>query len=374
MTMIRSTRLFVAPALVTALLTACGGGGDSTFHDEQKAPEYGGGAGSFQSGPLGTSDACVTSLAGAALTPVNLVFMYDSSGSMGNADDGFDPALKWQPVSTGMKAFFADPISHSLNASLQFFPLGGDLTSVCGYDYATPSVPLTPLTNPAPFFSAIDAKAPKGGTPTLPALTGAIHYASRVAQERKEKAAVVLVTDGEPGFFDNGAVQPGCANNTVAAVALAARTAAAATPPVPTYVIGVGPALEKLEAVAAAGGTGQAFMISVSDPAATKERFLSALGSIRTQSMSCDLAMPPPPPGQELDAKAVNVVRTNGAGQESVLEYSADCASGSGWHYDDLGSPKRILLCASTCSGAQAEPESKLTLAFGCKTKGIVVR
>ena len=48
---------------------------------------------------------------------------FDKSGSMGDTATGFDPALKWTPVGTGMKEFFADPYSKTLRASLQFFPL-----------------------------------------------------------------------------------------------------------------------------------------------------------------------------------------------------------------------------------------------------------
>jgi len=359
--------------LVSVLLSvaACDALPGSEFDDPKNDPDTSAPAASFQAGPAGTGDACVKALSGAALEPVDLVFMYDRSGSMGDVGDGFDPKGKWDPVGKGMKAFFQDPESHTLNASLKFFPLAdGDLEQVCDHDYGAPDVALSSVADSDAFVSAIDREHPGGGTPTLPALRGAIAYAKKVATERSEKAAVVLVTDGEPGFGIDGVFQPGCDGNTIDAVADAARAAMNGTPSVPTHVIGVGPALSNLDAVAAAGGTGKAYMIDVSDPASTKQKLLDALRAIRGEHVSCDLAMPPAPNGMELNANAVNVVFTNGAGKETVLTYSKDCKDGSGWHYDDPQSPKRIQLCTSTCGGAQSDKAGRLDVAFGCFTKG----
>lgn len=80
--------------------------------------------------------------------------------------------------------------------------------------------------------------------------------------------------------------------------------------------------------------------------------------------------MPAAPNGMELNPNAVNVVFTSGAGEERVLAYSKDCADENGWHYDDPQSPKRIQLCASTCGGAQSDRAGRLSIAFGCFTRG----
>lgn len=357
--------------IVTCVLAAaCGVLPESEF-EEKKSEADTSSPGGFADGPSGTGDACVKSLSGAELEPVDLVFMYDRSGSMGDSADGFDPKVKWDPVGKGLKAFFQDPASSTLNASLKFFPLAeGDLATICDHDYADPDVPLTALADASAFLAAIDRETPGGGTPTLPALRGAIAYAKKMATERKEKAAVVLVTDGEPGFGIDGVFQPGCDDNTIDSVAAAARAAREGNPSIATHVIGVGPSLSNLDAVAAAGGTGQAYMIDVSDPASTKEKLLDALRAIRGETVSCDLAMPPAPNGMELNPKAVNVVFTDGAGKETVLGYSKDCGDANGWHYDDPQSPKRIQLCSQTCGGAQADRAGRLSIAFGCFTKG----
>lgn len=375
---VASTMSLFAGAL---LAIACGGGDESVFvpsgdgEDRTvKGPngELGATAGGI--GPKSTTDACVSSTANAALQKVNLVFMYDRSGSMGDTQNSppFDPALKWIPVGNGMKSFFADANSKTLNASLQFFPLGTDVESNCTADYATPKVSLAPLTDASPFVNAITSIAPKGGTPTLPALQGAIAYAKQVAKQRPgEKPAVVLVTDGEPGYGINGSFVPGCANNDIAHVAAAAAAAVKATPSIPTYVIGVGPSLTNLNKIAASGGTGAALMVSVNDPTKTAGELQSVLDKVRGQLLSCDFALPPPPAGKQLDIEAVNVAFSNASG-EKILVYSSDCSNGQAWHYDNATTPTRIQLCPAACDAARQDAAAKLTIAFGCRTNGIV--
>src|SRR4051812_13374724 len=103
MSLLRTASLLAFGLTASGMVLACGGsdtsyfpssGGDGT--SATPGPDNGNGA--FNDGPASTSAACVTSKANAALTPVNLVFMYDRSGSMGDAAEGFDPAVKWLPV------------------------------------------------------------------------------------------------------------------------------------------------------------------------------------------------------------------------------------------------------------------------------------
>jgi von Willebrand factor type A domain len=362
-------------ALVTvscaAALLACGSEQTSAFGDPPPpdqglgGPDLGGG---FSTDPVGTNAACVTAIKNASLPAVNLVIMYDKSGSMGNPAEGGDPSSKWVPVNTGMKAFFADTASAGYNASLQFFPAPGDLATTCGAAYDQPIVPLTSLTDSAPLSAALDAASPQGGTPTLPALVGAISYAQQTAAARPdEKTVVVLVTDGEPGIMVNGQFAPGCTNNDIAHVASAAATGLAAS--IPTYVIGVGTSLTKLEAIAQAGGTNQAFLIPVSNPTATRAELQKAFESVRSQQkVSCNFAMPKAPEGQTLDKDRINVAFTPATGGVTPLVYSKDCTADNGWRYDNPAAPTQIELCPSACSNAQHDPNGKLSVAVGCKT------
>jgi hypothetical protein len=323
----------------------------------------------------GVDNACAKSTATAELTPVNLVVMYDKSASMGNTMEGFDPALKWTPVGTGMKAFLGDAASRGLDVSLQFFPLGATVDEACAAAYSTPRVPLAPLTDSTPFASAIDAMQPSGGTPTLPALTGAAAYARQVAQAAPSaKTAVVLVTDGEPGYRIAGQNVTGCPDNDVDHVAALAKANLEGTPPIATYVVGVGPSLDKLNAVASAGGTGQAIMVSVADPSRTATDFETALDAIRSSTLSCDFGFPQPPDGSTLDVNAVNVMWKTGAGDEHVVGYNLDCNGGTGWRYDNPSAPGRIQLCPSTCSTARGDRGGKITILFGCQTVTVNLR
>src|SRR5262245_26337736 len=102
-----------------AALIACGGSGGSVFGNDNNGsggPGAGGNPGDCSNDPVGTNAACVTAMKNAALPAVNLVQMYDKSGSMGNPAEGGDPNARWIPINTGMKAFWTDPASAGYNA------------------------------------------------------------------------------------------------------------------------------------------------------------------------------------------------------------------------------------------------------------------
>jgi hypothetical protein len=372
----KQSKFVVATVAFGLGLLACGSDAESTFGDPAAPGDVPSdvppGASVGEIGPKGTGSACVSEVASAELAPTNLVFIYDKSGSMGDAATGFDPAKKWIPVGTGMKEFFADAYSKTLRASLQFFPLNDDtIETTCAYPYATPSVALTNASDAA-FTQAIDGTQPSGGTPTLPALEGAIAYAKQVAADRPgDKTAVVLVSDGEPGFWDAGqnAFVPGCQNNDVAHASAAAKAAFEGSPSVATYVIGVGPKLEALNAIASAGGTKSAVIVDTAVPTKTKSDIVGALAEIRRAEVSCDFSIPPAPAGQELDPYAVNVVLQQADGTEKVLGYSKGCTTTDGWRYDNEAAPKRILLCSAACNDARTSALGKVSIAFGCKTR-----
>lgn len=377
---IRSIGAGLACAVLLGAMVACSGSDGSSFPGGVPAGSssggnagsgsYGGGA--FGIGPAGTNSPCVSSVAQANLADADLVVMLDRSGSMGDPNEGFNPALKWTPVTAALKSFFTDPSSAGISASLQFFPQGADLTSVCSYAYGTPLVALTPTSSPMPLVSAIDATQPAGGTPTLPALQGAVAYAEQVAAAHPlDKTVVVLATDGDPGFGINGQFEAGCTNNDIPHVAAVAQAAFAGKPSIPTYVIGVGPDLQNLDAIASAGGTGQAVMVPVNDPTQTGQTFESALNTIRSASLPCQFSIPPAPSGKTINPYAINVILVDAKGTQSVLTYSADCSNASGWHYDNPSAPTTVLLCSGACSSARGDAGGKVTLAFGCDTSGL---
>lgn len=361
-------------------LVACGSVGGSEFGDGSDPngggagggqETFGGGVGGPGSGPT-LDEACVSSRAGAQLTPVNLVIMYDKSGSMGdpNNQPPFDPNLKWIPVGTAMKSFFADARSAGMKASLQYFPIFDaqfTVATTCGSKtYETPSVSLRQLPDATTFAQSIDATSPMGNTPTRPALAGAIDYAiSTATAAPDEHTFVVLVTDGEPTLCDNG----GIAENINLVTAQAER-GANNNPSIKTYVIGVGTAKANMDKIAKSGGTQQAIVVDTNNPAQTNEDFQKAMEQIRGTALTCSFAIPPAPDGKVIDKNAVNVQYTDGGGATNTLTYNADCAGGAGWHYDDPAAPQKIVLCDGTCQTTRADAGGKVSIAFGCATLG----
>lgn len=363
--MLRFATLASASALVASLgLIACGGadvegsgfdrdgngGKNGSFDPSNGAGENG--LGNSTSTP--TSDdlaACATSSAVAEQRPVYLVFMYDKSGSM---TSGGSP--KWSSAKAATRAFFESPDSKGLYASLTYFPEGDSCNTS---KYATPKVAITALPSPL-FGQSLDDQNPGGGTPTRPALEGAISYAQSIAagEAKDGKVAIVLVTDGEPA---------GCDDNDVSDVQSVASTVSSS---IPTYVIGVGDSLDKLDDIASGGGTGSALIVSTSNPAQIQADFTKAIEKIKGEALSCDYTMPPPPSGSAFDESKVNVQYTPDGGSASTLGYNQDCTGGTGWKYDDPTSPSTISLCDASCSATKGKG-GKVDIVFGCATQAV---
>ncbi len=355
-------RCFLALGFVSAVLLACGSTSDSEFDDPNGSSGGASSSGGIIGGSSGGNDAgsvvgqaCATSTATGQAEPVSLVFMVDRSGSM-----KFNPSpnLKWDSVIAGLKAFFADARSAGLSASTQVFPpVNANQCTVSNYE--SPLVAMTALPDAAGALGkSLDANGPdpNAQTPTVPAVTGAITQAKAV-QASGKKVAVVLVTDGEPN---------GC-NSTVQGSATAAGTG---LPAIRTYVIGVGSQLANLNQIAVGGGTTKAVLLSDANPTQLTTDLVTALGEIRKQALGCDYALPAPPSGEQLDTGRVNVQWTPNGGQTQTLDYSADCATGKGWRYDNPTTPTRILICEQSCTEVLGNAQGKIDIVFGCKTQG----
>lgn len=358
------TRIVVCAFLVasfTAGIAACGGSIPSEFGEGAKdgqptgpgaSGEFGAESATSNASPAAVP-ACVTSVAEGAAIPVHLVVMYDKSGSM--RDDG-----KWAAAGSAMTTFLSSPSTTGMQASLNFFSYNDS----CDVElYAKPAVAMRTLPEPAAFKTAIDAEGASGKTPTLPAIKGAIKYAQSVEQSLagSGKVAIVLVTDGEPN---------GCGSTPDNVGAEAATIASK----IPTYVIGIGSALQNLDTIANGGGTSKAIMVSTGNPAQTTSELVTALGQVKS-AIGCEYTIPAAPAGETLDYKAVNVVFTPKSGASTTLSYSSDCATTDGWHYDDEANPSRIVVCKSSCDSLLAgAADGKVQIQFGCATKGASTR
>ena len=334
-----------------------------------------GGSNGLPSGGAG-NETCASASQQAELAPVYLVFLLDESGSMGDGKNG-DRTKKWDPVTSALNAFFADPMSAGLMASLSLFPLNKNTTSGAADSrlaadckasaYGTPEVPPRALPDATTFKDAIAKLDPPNehGTPTYPALVGTIAYAeSLIAEDPSRKVAIVMVTDGNPQSCS-------AEGNTIANTATAAEAVA---DHLPTYVIGVGDELQSLKAIAQAGGTKDAFIVSVAEPARTREQLLEAVNLIRGQSISCELPIPAPPVGKKLDPNKVNVHLTANGQPDASLAYGTECTGATAWHYDDPAKPTKVLLCEDTCAAVKADPMAKLAVEFACVDRVAVVQ
>lgn len=104
--------------------------------------------------------------------------------------------------------------------------------------------------------------------------------------------------------------------------------------------------------------------------------FDSLLASIAIpMPIPCEFAIPEPPEGMELDRTRVNVVYTPGGGGAPITfpfvgtPDGAMCPPGAdGWYYDDPETPTQIILCPSTCSRVDSDTTGSVDIALGCET------
>lgn len=238
-------------------------------------------------------------------------------------------------------------------------------------DYATPAVTIAALPGAASMISAsLKNAVPVGLTPTSAALSGALQQAkARATAEPSHRVIALLATDGSPTE---------CEPIDPAGVADIAKTAAAGSPSLNTYVIGVfgqdeTAAQMNLDQWAQAGGTDKAFIL---DPSMdVNAQFLDALEKIRGGTLQCEYMLPPSPAGNEIDLGFVNVDVVSDQGTLQ-LRYVGDAASCDktefGWHYDAdpaSGKATKIVTCGKTCDMLKST-SGKVEVRLGCKTMG----
>ena len=337
------------------------------------------GTGSTGTDGSGGQTACAQATTQAKLIPLSIFVAVDQSGSM--SDSG-----KWDNVKTAFTTFFQDPNAGGIGVALRFWPdpsefpapgappppiaCNDDVDSACGIAVVasceTPEVDVGLLSDPAHVKSLVDsfnAHGPNGSTPTSAALDGATKWAAKYvfAHNHTEQAIVLLVTDGEPTTCDT---DPGHINN-IAQKALSSVG-------VLTFAVGLdGSNPGFMNDLAAAGGTGQAFMIGNGNAAAD---LLVALKQIQANAVACSFAMPiPPNPKDEIDLAQVDVNYTpSGGGLKTKfpeVNSAAACTAAGGWYYDKPSKPTTINLCPASCTKVQLDTGAKVDIFLGCIKK-----
>ncbi len=94
------------------------------------------------------------------------------------------------------------------------------------------------------------------------------------------------------------------------------------------------------------------------------------IGNTLSAQVACELTVPTPENGGELDPDKVNVKFTSSDGKTTtdiLQDKSADCGDVDGWQYSEDGT--KIILCGADCEAARNDPGSKVDVEFGCQTK-----
>ena len=302
---------------------------------------------------------CASDTVHAAEVPLDLLLLVDQSGSM---QESTCSGSKWEAQRNAIASFVNHPDSAGVGIGIQFFPLNDSYGyAYCNVSaYSNPEVPIGMLPGQAGAINgAVASHYPEGSTPTLPALSASLmHMAGWAASHPGHVSAVVLATDGEP-------TECGLLNNVLGVAGVASTYA---KQNVLTFVIGVGSSLFSLNSIAAAGGTGQAFIINTNQDVA--QQFNAALDAIRG-SVACQFQIPVPAVGTP-DFNKVNVRYLPAGGTPVVVPHVDDpsqCGGADGWFYDNPMNPTKIILCGATCDAIRTHPEVDVEIVLGCETR-----
>jgi hypothetical protein len=341
--------------------------------------------------------ACGTGMANAALRPVNMLVMFDRSGSMLDCTDGSNPdngemcavPTRWDVASAALKGFFSSPGAADLGVALRFFPHDSPAVGCSGgnngqcdeqacsqvlVDMGTLLADVAPTDmHEGDLIAAVDASIPmqggmmgggSQGTPIYAALSGALIWATAYQQANPDqRTIVVFVTDGEPN---------GCNEDFDDIADLAADALADAG--VSTYMIGLtdvngmGVNQDDMDQVADAGGTTQSFFVS--DGVDATQQLIDTFNQIRGMAIACNFPVPESTTsGVAIDPTMINVNYTPGGGTEvplGIVASAADCGMQQAWYYDDPADPSTIILCPSACDTVTADPNATIQILAGC--------
>jgi hypothetical protein len=309
--------------------------------------------------------ACATDVVTAQKSALDLYVMLDQSASMDDSVSG--GGSKWTAVTGALHTFMGQPGLDGVSVGLGYFGVpdssGGFGDSCTASDYAQAAVEISPLPQVAASInSSLSAHSPSTSTPTSAALQGAIQHATSWAQAHTGDAtAVILATDGDPTECDT----------SLSGIQAIAAAGYAATPKIPTFVIGVGSSLSNLNGIAMSGGSQMAYLVDTNSN--VNQQFLMAMNQIRHAALGCSYSVPTSSNGQPVDYGQVNIVYQPGNGGPPVtLPYvmsKANCpATGNGWYYDNPTTPTQILLCDSSCSSIEVDETGQVDITLGCST------
>jgi hypothetical protein len=339
-----------------------------------------------QGGSGGSSTNCGAENHQAMIKPLAIYMLVDWSASMTERTD------LWTPTKTALNAFVSDPSSAGIEVALNYFPVTSeDIVAKCDpTQYGTPAVDVSLLPgSAAAVTTSLESKMfvlgenpppnDRLSTPTAPAITGSLQYfSSWLAQHPDHIGVLVLATDGEPAGCDAQSMMAGMpitrgTPQEIADTVDVIAAAAAGTPAIKTYVIGIGNLQQTLDQFAEAGGTGRDAFIVDATGTNTQTEFLEAMKEIRGSALPCSFDIPLPTTGV-LDYTKVNVDFLTAEGAAPVpffkVDSAADCAgNASGWYYDDPLHPTTVELCPDACEAVRGVETGSVSISLGCETR-----
>jgi hypothetical protein len=249
-------------------------------------------------------------------------------------DDTTACTTRWDAVVTAVKQTLAN--TSYVHWGLKFFP---SATVAAGGNQCNVNQQMevaVAADSAVAIQSAIDNAEFASATPTAVGVQNATAYLRGLADGNKQ--FILLATDGEPNCRNNNS-----GNSDVPGATDACAAALAAN--IPVYVIGIGPMVANLSALAQAGGTTEYY------PVSSPEQLAQVLTDISNFVGSCTYQSDAEPPDPENVAVYVN--------KQKVEKGAAD-----GWKYG--ASTKDIELTGSYCQDITDGKPTTVQILFGC--------
>ena len=238
------------------------------------------------------------------------------------------------------------------------FSNGDPNALLCGApDYAFPL--LRAPSDPLEVSAALKTQTVGGGAVLAPVLQGTAKHMATYARTSgaNHQVGIVMIVDA-PALGS-------CPGDDITTAASTAALNFGGVPPIRTSVIGLGPGLNDLDAVAVAGGTLRAHLIDTSG-AAVEDGISAALD---VAARPCDFGHPANIPGG-IDPTRMNLQWRIRPGAEwkplSYVPNAAACGSAHGWFVDQPSSPSRASLCPATCDQLVPSTSSEVWYFFDC--------
>lgn len=345
----------------------------------------------------GEMQACATSKQEAKLTPANLLFLIDKSGSMNcNPPEGdatlnercaykpiqedMSKPTKWEVASTALSGALDKLVDQTnIRAGLTLFPIA----DACGVS-ADPAVEIGKLDTDqrTAIASELDGVSPAGETPIAGATILSYQHLSDLIRDRKVvgNTFVVLLTDGAETCKESEL------DKLVTTDVPNARLFN-----IRTFVIGA-PGSEQarslLSRIAWEGGTASKSSCNHDTDApdegdchfdmTTSQDFANDLDAAlyditHTKVLSCEFDVPRNEDGRGVDLTKVNVIFEPSKGDEETIGFddkAQSCDDADGWMYSD--DRTKILLCGDACDRVQADQDGVVRITLGCPTIRIV--